>query len=174
MSRCRANLPSVGIASFLKAPICEDFEQSAADSAVLGIPYDCGVGFRPGSRFGPRESRALSLRLSAWGGANPRGYWDINTRRRLFEGVTLVDCGDVDIMDRIGRSRRENRVPGDRCLLYHEVKALLQGVAARGRVVGFDLVEVNPYVDVAGQTCLLATTIILEFPGAIFDRPSLG
>jgi agmatinase len=53
-------------------------------------------------------------------------------------------------------------------LLYHEVRALLQGVAQRGKVVGFDLVEVNPMVDVHGQTCLLATTLILEFLGAIF------
>ena len=53
-------------------------------------------------------------------------------------------------------------------LLYHEVRALLQGVAARGNVVGFDLVEVNPFIDVEGQTSLLATTLIIEFLGAIF------
>jgi agmatinase len=54
-------------------------------------------------------------------------------------------------------------------LLYHEVRSLLQGVAKRAHLVGFDLVEVNPFVDVHGQTCLLAATLILEFLGAIFD-----
>ena len=53
-------------------------------------------------------------------------------------------------------------------LLYHEVRALLQAVTKRGNVVGFDLVEVNPMVDPHGQTCLLASTLILEFLGAIF------
>ena len=56
-------------------------------------------------------------------------------------------------------------------LLYHEVRALLQGVATKGRVVGFDVVEVNPMLDLHGQTSLLTTTMIAEFLGAIFDQP---
>ena len=56
-------------------------------------------------------------------------------------------------------------------LLYHEVRALLQGVATKGRVVGFDVVEVNPMLDHHGQTSLLTTTMIAEFLGAIFDQP---
>ena len=54
-------------------------------------------------------------------------------------------------------------------LLYHEVRSLVQGLAQRGNVVGFDVVEVNPMVDVNGQTSLLASTLIIEFLGAIFD-----
>ena len=56
-------------------------------------------------------------------------------------------------------------------LLYHEVRALLQGVAAKGRVVGFDVVEVNPMLDLHGQTSLLTTTMIAEFLGRDF-RPA--
>ena len=59
-------------------------------------------------------------------------------------------------------------------LLYHEVRALLQGVAKRARVVGFDLVEVNPMVDLAGQTSLLASTLVLEFLGAVFASRGIG
>ena len=59
-------------------------------------------------------------------------------------------------------------------LLYHEVRKLLQGVAAKGNVVGFDLVEVNPLVDLHGQTSLLATTLIAEFLGAIFSSREQG
>jgi agmatinase len=55
-------------------------------------------------------------------------------------------------------------------LLYHEVRSLLQGVARKGRVVGFDLVEVNPFVDVHGQTSLLASTLIAEILGAVFEQ----
>src|SRR5690349_14498119 len=51
MSRYSANLPSVGLATFMKSPVCEDLSRIDADVAVLGIPYDSGTGFRPGSRF---------------------------------------------------------------------------------------------------------------------------
>ncbi|MBB4233306.1 arginase family enzyme [Rhizobium mongolense] len=53
-------------------------------------------------------------------------------------------------------------------LLYHEVRGLLEGVAATGNVVGFDLVEVNPMVDEGGRTCLLSSVMIMEFLGMIF------
>jgi agmatinase len=59
-------------------------------------------------------------------------------------------------------------------LLYHEVRTLLDGVTKRGKVLGFDLVEVNPMVDEHGRTCLLASTLILEFLGAIFASRNIG
>ena len=55
-------------------------------------------------------------------------------------------------------------------LLYYEVINLLKGLTKKSNVVGFDIVEVNPMVDLSGQTCLLATTLILEFLGMIFDQ----
>src|SRR5258705_218791 len=63
----------------------------------LRIRYDCGIGFRPGTRFGPRDIRAYSVRYSAWGGHGPSGYWDVNQRKRFLKGIRMVDCGDVDI-----------------------------------------------------------------------------
>jgi agmatinase len=59
-------------------------------------------------------------------------------------------------------------------LLYHEVRSILQGVASISNVVGFDLVEVNPMIDLHGQTCLLASTLTMEFLGAIFASRGLG
>ena len=97
MSRYKANMPSVGITSFLKLPITEDFSLLNADVGFLGIPYDVGNSWRPGTRFGPREIRNYSARYSTWGGAVPQGYWDINQNKRFLEGVTMSDCGDVDI-----------------------------------------------------------------------------
>jgi agmatinase len=314
MQRYNANLPSVGLATFMKSPVCEDLAKIEADIAVLGIPYDGGTGFRPGSRFGPREIRSNSTRYSAWGSwKGGGGYWDINNKKKMLDGARIVDCGDVDIayydIDRNMRliteavtaildrdalpvllggdhsvsfpvvkaferfapldivhvdahldfiddvdgmkyasgsplrrmrelgfvrlmthfgircirsregdyedamrlgsrifTREEIREEGTRAilervpemgniyvtidvdgldpsiapgtgsptvdgLLYHEIRSLLQGVAAKGKVVGFDLVEVNPLVDVRDQTSLLATTLIGEFLGAIFDQP---
>ena len=48
MQRYEANLPSVGLVSFMKSPICEDFSKIDADVAILGIPYDAGIGFPAG------------------------------------------------------------------------------------------------------------------------------
>jgi agmatinase len=313
MQRYNANVPSVGLATFMKSPVCEDLSKIDADVAVLGIPYDAGTGFRPGSRFGPREIRSNSTRYSAWGAwKGGGGYWDINGKKRMLENTRIVDCGDVDIayydidrnmglitdavkaildrkalpvllggdhsvsfpivraferfapldivhvdahldfiddvdgikfasgsplrrMRELGfvrhmthygirdiRSREGDYAEATRCgsriftreeirddgtkaileklpelgsvyvtvdvdgfdpsiapgtgsptvdgLLYHEVRSLLQGVARKGKVVGFDVVEVSPPVDLHGQTSLLATTLIAEFLGAIFEQ----
>lgn len=51
-----------------------------------------------------------------------------------------------------------------------ELRAILQAVAAHNQVVGVDLVEVNPYLDVAGQTSLLAARLLVEFMGWIHGR----
>ena len=95
--RYDANLPSVGLVSMFRSPICEDFSKLDAEIAFLGIPYDGGIGFRPGTRFGPRDIRTFSVRYSAWGGHKPNGYWDVNQRKRFLTGLRMVDCGDVDI-----------------------------------------------------------------------------
>lgn len=56
---------------------------------------------------------------------------------------------------------------------YAELRDILEALAARHRIVGFDVVELNPMLDVpGGNTALVACQIILEFLGAIFGaRP---
>lgn len=312
MSRYEANMPSVGITSFLKLPIIENLSNLNTDVGFLGIPYDVGNSWRPGTRFGPREIRNYSTRYSGWGGSQQKGYWDINQNKRFLEDISMSDCGDVDVayydiernrkiitqtvkkilkagtfpvviggdhsitypcicafedfksldiiqidahldwIDEVDGIRYANGSPmrrsmeldftnkmvqlGIRCirsresdynfaksqgsqiftrqdirqkgvdeiveklpplgnvyvsididgldpsiapgtgsptvdgLLYYEVINLLKGITKKSNVVGFDIVEVNPMVDLSGQTCLLATTLILEFLGMIFDQ----
>lgn len=55
-------------------------------------------------------------------------------------------------------------------MTYKEMRGLLTGIVSRGPVVGFDLVEVNPFLDPFGLTQSAAVTLILEFLGAIFDK----
>ncbi len=66
-----------------------------ADIAVLGVPFDEGSPFLPGSRMAPRALREHSLRFGK------RGYYDPETKREyLVDEMTngrIVDCGDVDI-----------------------------------------------------------------------------
>ena len=93
----RVNRPYVGIPSFLRARICEDLSTLDAAIAVLGVPFDEGSPFLPGSRFAPRALREHSLRFYGSG----RGYYDPETRREylvdeMAQGL-IADVGDVDI-----------------------------------------------------------------------------
>ena len=94
----RMNWPFVGIPSFLRAPICTELDKLDADIAIMGVPFDEGVPFMPGSRFGPRSLREHSLRFV--GGAP--GYYDPETRRdflsREMSEQRIVDTGDADIL----------------------------------------------------------------------------
>jgi agmatinase len=58
-------------------------------------------------------------------------------------------------------------------LEYDELRAALEYVAAHHEVVGFDLVEVNPLLDVpARNTSYLAAQIMMEFMGGIAENPA--
>jgi agmatinase len=308
----RVDLPFTGIASFCKFPIRTDLKTLSADVAIFGIPWDEGVGYRPGARFGPRSLREYSTRFTFHErAAKKSGYWDIKKRKRYLEKVHLVDCGDQDILyldvektfsavtDSLGKilsakafpvvlggdhsitfpvvrafqktrplniihldahldyndsiegvllangspikrvsefdfvgeiiqigmrgiraredayhdsTSRGNKIitmselrrrgidkvlrqipkgnlyvtididvldpsiaPGTSSpefdgMTYKEIKHLLKGVASQNKVVGFDLVEVNPFLDPVGLTQSAAVMIILEFLGAIFDK----
>lgn len=105
-------MPYVGIASFLKAPVCADLSQLQADVAVLGIPFDEGTMNRPGTRFGPRALREQSSLYEQY--LPGEGYYDVELRETILRGVEIVDCGDVPIQplslpanhDRMTRSVR--------------------------------------------------------------------
>lgn len=79
--------PYSGALTFARRPFDRDL--TAADIAVVGIPFDAGTTYRPGSRFGPRAVREQSVYV----GQYPWGHWpwDFN----LYEEHRLVDWGDV-------------------------------------------------------------------------------
>jgi agmatinase len=58
----RGELPHyAGINAFLKAPYVENVRDSGKyDAAVIGVPFDGGTTFRPGTRFGPQGIRRIS------------------------------------------------------------------------------------------------------------------
>lgn len=98
--RYKAYVTPTGVATFFKAPLVEQFDQLAESIAILGVPYDLGVGYRPGARFGPRAVREASTRL---GPLDQKGYFDLETGKRRLTNVRIVDAGDVDVL----RSRVE-------------------------------------------------------------------
>ena len=84
----RGELPHyAGINTFLKAPYCEDVRDVANyDAAVLGVPFDGGTTYRPGTRFGPQGIRRISALYT------PYNY---ELGIDLREQMTLCDAGDV-------------------------------------------------------------------------------
>ncbi|MFC6494821.1 arginase family protein [Ancylobacter dichloromethanicus] len=58
----RGELPHfAGINTFMKAPYVENVRDVGRyDAAVLGIPFDSGTTYRPGTRFGPQGIRRIS------------------------------------------------------------------------------------------------------------------
>lgn len=84
----RGELPHfAGINTFLKAPYVENVRDVAKyDAAVLGIPFDSGTTYRPGTRFGPQGIRRISALYT------PYNY---ELGVDLREQMTLCDAGDV-------------------------------------------------------------------------------
>jgi len=88
--------PFWGIPTFLRADLCHDLNQLDADIAVLGIPFDEGSPFKPGSRFAPRSIREHSIRF---GGS---GLYDHNAGQTYLEKQILkkriADVGDAPVV----------------------------------------------------------------------------
>jgi agmatinase len=84
----RGELPHfAGINTFLKAPYVENVRDVAHyDAAVVGIPFDGGTTYRPGTRFGPQGIRRISALYT------PYNY---ELGVDLREQMTLCDAGDV-------------------------------------------------------------------------------
>lgn len=95
MEREYLNRPITGICSFAKYPICEDMDKLDADIAVMGVPYDTGIGFLSGTRLGPRRIREVSTHY-ARGGA---GFYDPEKDEQVLAApIKIVDCGDADVL----------------------------------------------------------------------------
>lgn len=58
------------------------------DWAIYGIPYDTGVTYRPGTRFGPRAIREASQYLKRY---------SIVHRLDLCDALTMADAGDAPV-----------------------------------------------------------------------------
>jgi agmatinase len=74
-----------GALSFLRRRYTRDL--AGVDVAVMGVPYDASVTYRPGARLGPRAIRAASVQLAELK-AFPFGF-------DLLTSLAIADRGDV-------------------------------------------------------------------------------
>jgi agmatinase len=79
-----------GINTFMKAPYCEDVRKVGDyEAAFVGVPFDTGTTYRPGTRFGPQAVRRIS---AVYDGYSVDGGVD------LFEELDFCDAGDVFVI----------------------------------------------------------------------------
>lgn len=131
----RLNRGFVGIPTFLRSDYCSDPAGLTADYAVIGVPFDEGSPFAPGSRFGPRSIREHSLRFGH------RGILDVESGETLLADLVpsgrLVDLGDVDV------------VPSSSARTFANLTETVRSVLARGAtpvVIGGDHATSFPVV----------------------------
>jgi agmatinase len=73
-------------ATFARLPRLD--QVAAVDVAIVGVPFDSGVSYRPGARFGPGHVRAASKLLRPYNpalGVSP------------FAAQQVADCGDIAV-----------------------------------------------------------------------------
>lgn len=100
-----------GIATFARLPRLEDV--GAADIAVVGIPFDSGVSYRPGARFGPAHVREASRLLRPYNPAQevfPFGAQQVADAGDLVANpfdldaaVAEIEAGARQLRNRAGR-----------------------------------------------------------------------
>jgi agmatinase len=73
-----------GPATFARLPRMDEVDR--ADVAVVGVPFDSGVSYRPGARFGPAHIRQASRLLRPY---NPA------LEVEPFSAQQVVDAGDI-------------------------------------------------------------------------------
>ncbi len=97
MGQRRTQLPDsrttprfAGLVTFGRYPRLADVAPACApvDWAVYGVPYDSGVTYRPGARFGPRAVREASQYLKAY---------SIEHDVDVLEVLSLADAGDAPV-----------------------------------------------------------------------------
>lgn len=76
-----------GIRTFMRLPHVATIEE--ADFAVVGVPFDTGVTFRAGARFGPEAIRSNSVLLKPYNIAQ-----DVN----IFDHCSGYDFGDLPVV----------------------------------------------------------------------------
>jgi len=77
---------SGGIATFMRLPHIR--EPGELDIALVGVPFDGGTTYRPGTRFGPRHVREQSVLIRPW---NP--VLKVNP----FAIFRIADFGDLSV-----------------------------------------------------------------------------
>src|ERR1700682_3448218 len=76
-----------GIGSFMRLPQAQDMD--GVDAAIVGIPFDTGVSYRIGGRFGPAAIREASRLLRPCHAEH---------EIEIFDHLSVVDASDLPVV----------------------------------------------------------------------------
>ncbi|BDD60423.1 hypothetical protein MPDQ_003730 [Monascus purpureus] len=149
-SRWQSGYTFSGIQTFAHLPHVQCLvEQDAPfDLAVIGVPFDTAVGYRPGARFGPRAIRTASQRqvpsrgFNHAQGINPYQNW-----------ATFVDCGDIPVTPFDNAVAFKQMTEAYRDLLRRPAKT--QPTTATARALGKDGVYHPRVLSLGGDHSIL-------------------
>lgn len=123
--------------------------------------------------------RGIRERENDWQVAKERGNvmvpardWIEKGTRWALEQVPMMErfyvTIDIDCLDPAHAPGTGTPEPGG--VSYIQLRELLQGLSSKGRIVGCDLVEVNPLLEETPLTALTAARLLMEFLGAAFAQ----
>ena len=139
-----------------------DQDEYKIDIAIVGAPFDTGVSFRPGARFGPEAIRRNARRLG--GGTRHKKYNNKKVPIDPYDSCThnysIVDCGDVGMtpfdnriaLNQLYRGQRAvhkhigniNKIPkiitmgGDHTIALMTLKSISEQLGKPVKIVHFD------------------------------------
>jgi agmatinase len=148
-----------GISTFCRYPRLVDVlpENLPLDWAIYGVPFDAGVTYRPGARFGPRAIRDASQYVKRY---------HLEHRIDVCDSLSIADAGDAPIRPFSLREMVEAQhafahslgdpartrllaVGGDHSIAYANIKATYE---RRGKPAGgLALIHFDSHLDTVDQ-----------------------
>ncbi|MGA8153541.1 MAG: agmatinase [Terriglobales bacterium] len=118
-----------GVPTFMRLPHIPRAEE--LDIAMIGVPFDGGTTYRPGTRFGPRNIRVQSAMIRPWNPAlqiNPFAKWRIADFGDLSLNPLSIEDTYHRITDQLGGVLRAKAktvcVGGDHSILLPILRAI--------------------------------------------------
>lgn len=105
-----------GIRTFARLPHVRDLE--GVDVAIVGAPFDTGVTYRVGARFGPAAVREMSAMLRTY---HPSLDVDV------YDVLSVVDYGDLPVLPGYIEDSLTNIAEGLKPLLTRDIVPLVIG-----------------------------------------------
>jgi len=117
-----------GVSTFMRLPHVPRAEE--LDIALIGVPYDGGTTYRPGTRFGPRHVRDQSAIIRSWNpvlNCNPFEKWRVADYGDLSLNPLSIDDTFARITAQLGDVLKHAKaicVGGDHSILLPILRAV--------------------------------------------------
>lgn len=147
-----------GVRDGLSSPI-----RRASEMAHIGEIYQIGIRAQGSARTEEAEAaRAYGATIIPAFEVHDGGIDAVLAR--IPAGGRYYLTIDADGLDPTVMPAVEGPAPGG--LTFHQMRRLIHGLVAKGRVLGMDIVEITPSTDVNEITCITAGRLIVNLIGA--------